>query len=310
MRNSLYQSLTAALFGAAVFLCGCTHRTALDQAIASADEQAWERASPGLLERLRLGTGVEVVPVAPKGESGLMTGYATPRVHASRIETPQYAYPLHRAPEEGITATRRAIEEEELLDEFELCWLEDSLEAYLIQVNGSAVIDWVDADGRVTGESATVVWSKSNGHAYESLGRMAIDAGLASADEMSLARLRALHRSHTDVMAGLMLENPRYIMFRLLDADEPLCGSRVRPLIAGVSLATDPAYPTDTLLLIEPTDGTMPCLGLVHDGGAAIVGPQRVDRYFGSGAEAMGQAGALAAPITVSEIKLIPPREK
>lgn len=295
----------ATLLGGAVILCGCTQRTALQQAVHDSDRGSWRTAAPGVLDSLESEAClVEVVPLGEPDEVGFITAYATPRVDACRVRTPRFRHPLHAAPEGGITATRRAIHEEDLLAGAELCWLDDRLEAYLIQVNGSAVVDWVDVDGRRTGAESVLAWSASNDLGYRSLGRMAIDAGLASEDAMSLAVLRELQQSNPDELALLMLENPRYIMFRELPPTETLKGARGRSLVAGVSLAADPMHETDALLLVEPLDGSPPFLGLVHDGGAAIIGAQRLDRYLGSGSSAMREAGAIAMPARVSRVHI------
>jgi len=63
-------------------------------------------------------------------------------------------------------------------------------------------------------------------------------------------------------------------------------------------------HETDALLLVEPLDGSPPFLGLVHDGGAAIIGAQRLDRYLGSGSSAMREAGAIATPARVSRVHI------
>ena len=293
------------LLSTAVLVLGCARRTSLDVAIEGANQSAWEQASPGLLQTLQAeNASLEIIVLGNQDEVGLVTGYATPRVLASRFRSDRFAYPLHLAPEGGTAATRQQIHKQELLAGEELCWLADRLEAYLIQVNGSAVLAWVDESGKETGQESTIVWSASNGHGYKSLGRMAIDAGMASEDSMSLDRLRSLHLSHPQELSELMLKNPRYIMFRELSPVEVLEGSRGCPLIPGVSLAADPRYETGALFLIEPTDGSEPFLGLVHDGGAAIVGPQRLDRYFGIGDSAMSVAGTTAIPATVSRVEV------
>jgi membrane-bound lytic murein transglycosylase A len=153
-------------------------------------------------------------------------------------------------------------------------------------------LDWIDGS-----ESTTLAVAATNGHDYVSLGRLAIDAGLASENEMSLARLRTLHETHEAELAALMLENPRFIMFRALDDDETLRGKRGETIVGFVSLAADDAHDTGAVILIEPLDGGEPFLGLVHDGGAAIQGPARFDRYFGASDEALRQAGEVQSPI-------------
>lgn len=303
-RPPVHQAFTAALICAAVFVSGCASPSALDRAVDSADADAWNRAAPGVLLALRADRGVIVVePQGRSEEIGLVTAYATPRVPATRNRTATHRHPLHAAPEGGTQSTRRQIDERDELPGLEIAWFDNALDPYLIQVNGSAVLAWVDpATGLPSGDESVIVWSDTNGHGYVSLGRMAIDSGLGTEADMSLALLRELHAVQTELIESLMLENPRYIFFRELADDESLRGSRGVTLVAGISLATDPVHPTGTLLLLEPIDGSQPHLGLVHDGGAAIVGPQRVDRYLGQGSDAMSAAGQVVVPARVSQV--------
>ena len=295
---------TAALLSAAVFVCGCRTDHSLHRAIDSADHAAWEQAAPGLLDRLR-SSDVVVEVLAPSDEVGVMTAYATPRLPASRVRTDVHQHPIHAPPDGGTRSVRASIMASDAFDQLVIGWVEDRLDAYLVQVNGSCVLDWVDPKtGDRLEETSVLAWSANNGHGYESLGRMSIDAGLSTEEEMSLDRLRDLHERHPERIAELMLENPRYIFFRELQREESLSGSRGIPLVPGVSLATDPLHETGAILLIEPLDGSLPILGLAHDGGAAIVGPQRIDRYLGSGQEAMDLAGRVVVPARVRRVRL------
>ena len=297
---------TAVLLCAAVFVCGCAPRTPLERAVRGADETSWELAAPGLLGRLAdPDVTILVESFGEPDEIGMMTAYATPRVRASRSKVAPYIHPIHAAPEGGTSLTRRNLLEEGRLDGLELAWLDDALEAYLVQVNGSAVLDWVDpASGSPTGQETAIVWSESNGHSYASLGRMAIEDGLAGEDAMSLDLLRALHEEAPERIGMLMLRNPRYIMFRALPPGGSINGSRGVPLVQGVSLAADPCHETGAILLVEPIDGSPPLIGLVHDGGAAIVGSQRIDTYLGVGPEAMDAAGRVVVPARVSRVRV------
>ena len=303
IRTSLH---TAALISAAVCFTACTGPSHLELAIDSADEDAWNAAAPGLLDRLRSDEVPPVLePLAPADRTGLMTAYATPSLRASRRRTNTYAHPIHASPDGGSDLVRSQIVEHPGFDEIAIGWVADRLDCYLVQVNGSCVLEWIDpSNERPTGSRSTLVWSSTNGHDYVSLGRLAIEAGLSGEDGMSLSRLRLLHERQPERIAELMLVNPRYIFFRELDDGDSLQGSRGRPLVPGVSLAADPMHPAGSILLVVPADGGTPVIGLVHDGGAAIVGPQRLDRYRGVGAEAMHEAGRTQVPVRVFRVRL------
>ena len=135
---------TAALLSAAVFVSGCRSSSSLERALASADDAAWEQAAPGLLDRLRRsGDAVIVEPLAPGDEVGMMTAYATPRLRASRVRCDVYRHPLHAAPDGGSNLTRAAIRADPDYERLVIGWVEDRLDGYLVQVNGSCVLEWI-----------------------------------------------------------------------------------------------------------------------------------------------------------------------
>ena len=142
-------------------------------------------------------------------------------------------------------------------------------------------------------------YAASNGRVYRSIGRLLIDEDAIPASEMSMQAIRKYLVDHPDEVERVLSANPRYVFFRRLSPVGGPLGCFGVPLTAGRSIATDlrllPA-PVPALL-----DGTLPSAAggdhrfsrlVVHqDTGSSIVGPGRVDLFFGAGSEAGELAG-------------------
>jgi membrane-bound lytic murein transglycosylase A len=181
-----------------------------------------------------------------------------------------------------------------------IVYLEDAVEAYLIQVQGSGRVQLRDGSWR------RLIYDGRNGRPYTSIGRRLIEAGEIGEAEMSLARLKSWLRAN-GLAPGqrgreLMQINQSFIFFRLgEDVGAGPIGGAGRPLTPLRSLAVDrtlwsyglPFFPVATL----PWRGEKPepfaRLMIAEDTGSAIVGPGRADLFFGGGPEAGAQAGAI-----------------
>ena len=96
-----------------------------------------------------------------------------------------------------------------------------------------------------------------------------------------------------------MESNPRYVFFRETAAGGPV-GSAGVALTAGRSLAVDPAFlPLGAPVYVDSSDAEgrpLRRLTLTQDTGGAIKGPLRADFYWGAGAAAEAEAGAMQSP--------------
>ncbi len=231
------------------------------------------------------------------------TGYFAPEYPARRQRTETFQYPLYKLPatflaeyiEEGRWPTRREIEDDHLLAGYELAWLDDPLNAYLIHVNGSGCLRLADNDSMYVGYTAT------NEHEYTSLGRLLVDESLLSADEVSMQTIRAVFDRSPETVGAMMLKNDRYVFFTERRADEwPMASLGIR-LTSEASVATDKTvFPPGGLVLVQfgPIDETGSTSGtarfmLDQDSGGAIKGPGRADLFMGVGERAGSVAGAL-----------------
>ncbi len=266
-----------------------------------------------------------VVPA--QGGDGFLTGYYEPVVAGSRVETPEYRWPLLARPDDlvsfspgeappdlpvGVTGARRMgdralvpYDDRETIERSRrhpLVWVRDAVEAFLIQVQGSAQVAFAD------GENARLAYDGRNGLPYTSIGRILIECGEIPENAMSLASLKAWLRAaglrEGEAGLKLMRENRSFVFFRLVtDFDPalgPIAGAGV-PLTPLRSIAIDRAHWSYGLpFWIEaelPRDDGAPApfrrLMIAQDTGSAIVGPARADLFFGSGDAAGARAGRI-----------------
>jgi membrane-bound lytic murein transglycosylase A len=109
------------------------------------------------------------------------TGYFVPTYRASRVPTSTYPYPLYRKPAELENwpkphPTRLQLEgqdgvgpENSPLNGYELVWLSDRLQAYVIQVQGSARLQLTD------GTMMSIGYAGSTDYPYTSIGKELIE---------------------------------------------------------------------------------------------------------------------------------------
>jgi membrane-bound lytic murein transglycosylase A len=239
------------------------------------------------------------------------TGYFEPQYRASAVPTAEYRYPLYRRPPTLETwpqphPTRLVLEGADGLAQgplagLELVWLASRLEAFLVQVQGSARLQLID--GRVM----SVGYAGRTEYPYTSIGRALVNDRKIDPDHLSLPNLLAYFEAHPDDLDVYLPQNERFIFFRDGDGGPPT-GSLSVPVTAGYSIATDKSVmPPGAIALIQlplPQQtqagvwDSQPTTRLVldQDTGGAILGPGRVDLYVGSGDQAGELAGRINTP--------------
>lgn len=250
------------------------------------------------------------------GDDGLgtvsFTGYFEPTYVASRVRTDEFRYPLYRKPAALDRwslphPTRAQLEGEdgqggsELLQGLELVWLRDRLEAYLIQVQGSARLQMTD------GSALTVGYAGRTDYPYVSIGRELVNDGKIAEANLSLPVVIQYLQSHPDELSDYLLRNNRVVFFRQTNGAPPT-GSLGVPVTAERSIATDKSvFPPGALALIQTQIPTVNSEGalepqtvsrfvLDQDTGGAIQGAGRVDIFMGSGTLAGDRAGLINHP--------------
>jgi len=242
----------------------------------------------------------------------LLTGYYEPIVEGQLKPGGEYSYPIYRRPEDlfeirakGNSApyySRKEIDCQGILQGkgYELAWLKDPWERYVLHVQGSGQVRLPD------GKTIRVGFAASNGRPYRSIGRYLVERGFLTDQELSLSRVQEFLRQHPERRDEIFNANERYIFFRFIPGKEGPIGALGFPLTAGRSVATDPAvFPPGALAYLiarQPVfdeGGTRMAkknlrrFVLNQDTGAAMIGPGRVDLFCGSGEAAGMVAGAM-----------------
>lgn len=231
-------------------------------------------------------------PVILGDPPALFTGYYEPELPGSLTKTARFSHPIYRKPNDltdgEIYLDRQAIENGALRGRgLEIAWLEDPVETFFLQVQGSGRIKLTN------GQVLRVGYAARNGFGYRSVGQEMIARGDVAADQASAQAIRAYVRDNPSAGKDLLNTNPSYVFFRVipdLAPDQGPIGAMARSITPLRSLAVDPAFtPLGVPVWIEKTG--MNRLMVAQDTGGAIKGAQRADIFFGTGRAAGEVAG-------------------
>lgn len=236
-------------------------------------------------------------PVQIGEPPALFTGYYEPELPGSPHRTPRFAWPIYAKPPELVEGSlwhsRSEIEAGLLRGRgLEIAWLDDPVEAFFLQVQGSGRIRM--PDGRVM----RVGYAAKNGHPYRSIGQELVRRGTHRIEDVSAQSIRDWVRRNPVEGMALLQVNPSYVFFRKLAdlaADKGPIGAMGRSITTMRSLAVDPAFtPLGAPVWVEK-DGAEPLrrLFVAQDTGGAIKGAQRADIFYGTGAAAGDRAGTV-----------------
>jgi membrane-bound lytic murein transglycosylase A len=258
---------------------------------------------------------------------GLITGYYEPMLKGSRKRTDKYPYPLYKEPKDLITVelsdvypelkykrirgklegnklipylTRAEIETKPSpLAGTEIVWVDDALDAFFLQIQGSGVIEFED------GKKMHLGYANQNGYQYQSIGRILVERGELTLSQASMQGIKNWARTHLGQLRELLNNNPSYVFFRELPKDlfGPL-GALGVPLTAERSVAIDPKFiPLGAPIYLSTTypNSSKPLnrLMMAQDTGGAIKDGVRADFYWGSGSQAGKMAGAMKQEGTI-----------
>jgi membrane-bound lytic murein transglycosylase A len=235
------------------------------------------------------------------------TGYFEPTYSASRVPTAEFRYPLYRLPPNFSQwptphPTRLNLEGEDglqgsqsKLQGLELAWLRDRLEAYLVQVQGSARLQLTD------GSTLSIGYAGRTDYPYVSVGRELVNAGKIAESDLTLGAVIEYFHQHPADLNVYLPRNNRFVFFKETTGS-PAIGSLGVPVTAQRSIATDKTLmPPGALALIQTElpnakgDATTSVSRYVldQDTGGAIRGAGRVDLFMGTGTTAGEQAGLI-----------------
>ena len=242
------------------------------------------------------------------------TGYFTPVYKASPLRTGEYQYPLYKKPSDLVSdpisgkvlgqrrvggglilyPTRAEIMDGNLLGGYELVWLANKLDAYLIHVNGSAKLLLN------TGGIMYIGYAGSNGRNYTSLGKMLVQDGKLDKNKLNLTAIRKYFKNHPNDLDHYIRRNQRFVFFAEYDGSQWPAGSMGFQVTPQRTIATDKSvFPRGCVTWVQTTitdrittrQSRFNQLMLDQDTGGAIRAAGRADIYFGIGQNAEQLAG-------------------
>ncbi len=241
------------------------------------------------------------------GADGFYTGYYEAEVAGSRVKTEDFDVPLYKVParlagkKSRVFAQydRKDIEEGALKGKgLEICWIKNPIDAFFAQIQGSTRVKLED------GELLRLNYIASNGRPYTPVGRILIDQGVYTPEEMSMDKIREYMEANPKEGKDLRLKNWSFVFFSetQLGPNDECIGAQGIPLTPWRSLAVDPSihvYGTPIWidakfpLKSEAPQDTFQHLMFAQDTGSAIRGAARADIYFGHGEEMAHVAGRI-----------------
>jgi membrane-bound lytic murein transglycosylase A len=241
------------------------------------------------------------------GADGFYTGYYESEVAGSRVKTDEFNVPLYRIPKRLVGKRskvfaqydRHAIVHGALKGKgLEICWIKNPVDAFFAQIQGSTRIKLHD------GELLRLNYVASNGKHYTPVGRILIDQGVFTPEEMSMDKIREYMENNPEEGKALRMKNRSYVFFSEteLGPKDECVGAQGIQLTPWRSLAVDPRHHVyGELIWIDakfPIKGIAPVdkfqhLMVAQDTGSAIKGVARADIYFGHGKDAPHVAGRI-----------------
>jgi len=261
--------------------------------------------------------------IAPDGSnSGLITGYYEPLLRGARKKGGPYQTPLYKVPDDMVIIDLGAVypelankrvrgrlkgkrvvpypAREEIaragLPGNELLWVDDAVEAFFLEVQGSGRVQLPD------GDTVRIAYADQNGRPYQSIGKWLVQKGELTTEQATAQGIKAWIDGHPTRQQELFNVNPSYVFFKEEKLPDPKVGPKGTlnvPLTPQRSVAIDrsqlplgaPVYLNTTL----PGDDELPLqrLMMAQDTGGAIKGAIRLDLFFGFGSEAADFAGRM-----------------
>lgn len=241
------------------------------------------------------------------------TGYYEPEIAGSRTRQPGYDAPIYALPADLVRCTRpdgtpgrgrvdpitqaclpfftRPEIEDGAIGArgLEIAWAADPVALFFVEVQGSGRLRLAD------GSVMRIGYAGQNGHPYTAIGRLLRDRNLLPPGGATMQGIVNWIAAHSEEGKALLRENASYVFFKELTGQGPLgaLGIAVGPR---ASVAADPAFiPLGAPVFLSLDRPEASGLWVAQDTGGAIKGANRVDTFWGAGAEAERIAGGMAA---------------
>ena len=181
-------------------------------------------------------------------DNGLVTGYYEPLLNGSRKRGGPYQTPLHKVPDDLLTVdlggiypelknmrlrgklvgnkvvpypARAELAQSGALAGSELIWVDNPIDAFFLQVQGSGRVQLADSR-----ETVRVAYADQNGHPYRSIGRYLVDKGELTMDQASAQGIKAWLAANPKRQQELLNANPGYVFFKEEKLTDPRKGPK------------------------------------------------------------------------------------
>ena len=254
-------------------------------------------------------------------DTGTITGYYQPILKGSKVKTSHYKVPLYTTPKDLITVdlsdvypelkskrlrgklagnklipylSRAEIDGQgSPLEGNEIVWVEDPVEAFFLEIQGSGIIQFDN------GEAMQIGYADQNGYPFKAIGSTLVQKKEITMAEASMEGIKNWARKNITKLREFLNMNASYVFFRKLPNDLPgPIGALGVSIEAERSVAIDPKFiPLGAPVFLSTTQPNtsepLERLMVAQDTGGAIRGGVRADFYWGSGDEAGRKAGSM-----------------
>jgi membrane-bound lytic murein transglycosylase A len=255
--------------------------------------------------------------------SGMVTGYYEPLLRGSRKQGGVFQTPLHRPPVDLLTIdmvgvypelknmrlrgrlsgnkvvpyySRAELSQRGLPAGTELVWVDNAIDAFFLQVQGSGRVALEDSK-----ETIRLAYADQNGHPYKSIGRYLVDRGELKLEQASMQGIKAWAAANPHRLQELLNANPSVVFFseeKIVDANKGPRGALGVRLTERRSIAIDPQFinlgaPVFLSTTRPNSDLPLRQVMMAQDTGGAIRNPVRADFFWGFGNEAGELAGRM-----------------
>lgn len=254
-------------------------------------------------------------------DTGTITGYYQPILKGSKVKTSHYKVPLYTTPKDLITVDLSEVYPElkskrlrgklagnklipylsraeidgqgSPLAGNEIVWVEDPVEAFFLEIQGSGIIQFDN------GEAMQIGYADQNGYPFKAIGSTLVQKKEITMAEASMEGIKNWARKNITKLREFLNMNASYIFFRKLPNDLPgPIGALGVSIEAERSVAIDPKFiPLGAPVFLSTTQPNtsepLERLMVAQDTGGAIRGGVRADFYWGSGDEAGRKAGSM-----------------
>ena len=262
----------------------------------------------------------DVYQISPN-EKGLFTGYYIPYIKGSSIKTDFFDIPVLATPKNLVNVnlndfntdvsnkskssilqgkvenswvipydSRAEINNKIKQGQYqglELVWLEDKVERFFLQLQGSGIVELED------GSTLHLSYGGRNGHEYTGIGQYLLHH--EDITDTTMQGIKNWLRDNPKKQNSILNKNKLFIFFKE-NKDKIVVGAQETQLIPMHSVAIDSDYiPLGTPVFINTHSSVnkqkLQIAATAQDVGSAIIGPVRADIFFGEGKEAGRIAG-------------------